>query len=43
MVAKYEGLKALGTEKFKEKKYEEAIKYYDAAADVIYSMPLVRF
>ena len=37
VVAKYERLKALGTEKFKEKKYEEAIKYYDAAADVIYS------
>jgi tetratricopeptide (TPR) repeat protein len=37
VVAKYERLKALGTGKFKEKKYEEAMKYYNAAADVIYS------
>ena len=37
VVAEYERLKALGTGKFKEKKYEEAMKYYDAAADVIYS------
>ena len=35
--AEFERLKALGTGKFKEKKYEEAIKYYDAAADAIYS------
>ena len=37
VVAEYERLKALGTGKFKVKKYEEASKYYDAAADEIYS------
>ena len=33
----FERLKALGSDKFKEKKYAEAITYYDQACAVIYS------
>ena len=37
VLAEYERLKALATAKFKEKKFAEAIKYYDEAAKVVYS------
>ncbi len=33
----YERLKALATDKYKEKNYVEAIKYYNDAAKVVYS------
>lgn len=36
-LAEYERLKTLATDKFKEKKYAEAIKYYEKACEAICS------